>query len=239
MRGKMAAALLASFVLSALEAGRITTLTAFGLDPAAPVEPFAPPPIEVNEWADLYLPAGRTRDLGNDTLVVFVHGGSWTSGTHKDALFGGHAWLGRTLASGPDAVATAVVSYPKGSLWRSLLGNSDRTYIPKQVDSIVRTLMELQALTCARTTVMIGHSAGSHLAASLAMVNMPSNLYTFIGASGIYDPETMEHQPWPVGAVMKTLYLDPVFGGHYTDFFVPVKAARRSPTERSSSTSIR
>ncbi len=80
-----------------------------------PIPPFTEHPslAHASPLVDVYTPEKHN---GTGPLVVFVHGGAWCGGTHREHRVYGHAFLGRALAQGPDAVMAAIVTHPLGCI---------------------------------------------------------------------------------------------------------------------------
>jgi len=136
---------------------------------------------------DLYLP----KHEAPSACVMFVHGGTWKSG-HKDD----YAFVGQTLAA--HGIATAVVGYRL----------FPEVKFPEFTNDVAQALGWLQrngeqhGVNIDQGVVMIGHSAGAHLASLVALDPIYSNQFGFspsfiqgvIGLAGIYSfrPENSE-----------------------------------------------
>lgn len=116
-------------------------------------------------------------------LVIFVHGGSWESGDKRH-----YAWVGEALAQ--MGCVAVLVNY----------GLMPDTRFPDFVDDAARAVAQVQrsaAAYGADTTriVLMGHSAGAHIAALVAYDarylarhgTTPAFLHGFVGLSGPYD----------------------------------------------------
>ena len=128
---------------------------------------------------DLYLP----RRVKPKMSVVFVHGGVWKSG-HKDE----YAFVGQALAA--HGIATAVVGYRLFPEVR----------FPDFVNDIAQALGWLQTngqshgFDVDSGVVMIGHSAGAHLASLVTLNQQYAETFGFspalvkgvVGLAGIY-----------------------------------------------------
>ena len=127
---------------------------------------------------DLFLPAARSSDAGWP-LLVFVHGGGWTSGD-KGLRVGGadvYANIGRFFAA--HGVGTAVVSYrlQPDVDWRD------------QVDDVEHAVAWLRAHVAARggdprAIFLSGHSAGAQLASWAALAPGEPRVCGLIAVSG-------------------------------------------------------
>lgn len=118
---------------------------------------------------DLYLP----RSGSVDTVVVFIHGGSWVRGDKRS-----YAFVGRALAR--DGWAAAVINYRL----------SPEVAYPAFVEDAALACRWLSRELGTVNIVVMGHSAGGHTAAALALdpqyqLNLP--LAGMIGLAGGYD----------------------------------------------------
>ena len=116
-------------------------------------------------------------------VVIFIHGGSWESGDKR-----GYAWVGEALAQ--MGFVAVLPNY----------GLMPRTRFPEFVDDAARAVAHARARVGAwggdtTRVVLMGHSAGAHIAALLAYDPRylarqgltPRALDGFIGLSGPYD----------------------------------------------------
>lgn len=116
-------------------------------------------------------------------VVIFVHGGSWESGDKR-----GYAWVGEALAQ-----LGFVAVLPNYGLMPS-------TRFPDFVDDVARAVTHARARVAewggdTSRVVLMGHSAGAHLAALVAYDARylakqgvtPAMLSGFVGLSGPYD----------------------------------------------------
>lgn len=116
-------------------------------------------------------------------VVIFVHGGSWESGDKR-----GYAWVGEALAQ-----LGFVAVLPN---YRLMPG----TRFPAFVDDVAQAVAHARAGVTAwggdtARVVLMGHSAGAHLAALVAydarylakQGTSPAILSGFVGLSGPYD----------------------------------------------------
>ncbi len=116
-------------------------------------------------------------------VVIFVHGGSWESGDKR-----GYAWVGEALAQ-----LGFVAVLPN---YRLMPG----TRFPAFVDDVARAVAHARARVIewggdTTRVVLMGHSAGAHLAALVAydarylatQGTTPAILGGFVGLSGPYD----------------------------------------------------
>lgn len=127
---------------------------------------------------DLYLPA----DAGGVPVVVFIHGGGWTGGSRQKSRY-----VGWVLAS--EGIATAVVDYRL----------SPAVKHPAHVEDAARAFAwvheHIEEYGPRRDRVfLMGHSAGAHLAALLALDERylrkhglsPSDVRGAVLVSGVY-----------------------------------------------------
>lgn len=129
---------------------------------------------------DVYTPSNVTP---NQAVIVFVHGGSWASGSKNDYLFVGQAFSEMGFV-------TVVPNY--------------RLYpdveFPEFVEDIAQAIAKLPELLptnkCVdpKNVILVGHSAGAHTAAMLATApeylknaGFDRDLTAFIGMAGPYD----------------------------------------------------
>jgi acetyl esterase/lipase len=152
---------------------------------------------------DLHLP----RAEGPHPVLVFVHGGFWSSGGRRDD-FGITAWLGRRLAE--KGIVTAVISYRLAPEFGH----------PDQQRDVARAIA-FMLKNCARwggdpsRVFAAGHSSGAHLvmlAATdprwLAEQGVESSaLAGVIGLSGVYDVEHIA-----ADAMTRETVVEPAFG---------------------------
>ena len=116
-------------------------------------------------------------------VVIFVHGGSWESGDKR-----GYAWVGEAIAQ-----LGFVAVLPN---YRLMPG----TRFPAFVDDVARAVAHARARVIewggdTTRVVLMGHSAGAHLAALVAydarylatQGTTPAILSGFVGLSGPYD----------------------------------------------------
>ena len=103
-----------------------------------------------DQTLDLYLPAGKTGDVG---LVLFIHGGAWVTGTKETYL--------------PEAIRYQAMGYVTATINYRYLGNG---VLPSdELDDIGASLRAIKT-ACAEKgvnvskTVMVGSSSGAHLA---------------------------------------------------------------------------
>jgi acetyl esterase/lipase len=159
---------------------------------------------DAHQKLDVYLPASGV----SDTVVVFWHGGSWQGGDKKT-----YAFVGRTLARmGYVAVVPNYRLYPD-------------VVFPAFVQDGAAAVRWAFDNYQPRTIVLMGHSAGSLIAADLALDphyleatgtdKLP--IAGMIGLSGPYD-----FTPWP--------RLKPIFQDTDPSVWKPINlAARPSP----------
>ncbi len=126
--------------------------------------------------------AGRPLS-GPSPVVVFIHGGSWESGSKA-----AYAWLGQALAQ--LGILAVIPSY----------GLMPQTRFPDFVDDAAGAVAHARARLAewggdTTRVVLMGHSAGAHIAALLAydgrylarQGTSPAVLSGFVGLSGPYD----------------------------------------------------
>lgn len=120
---------------------------------------------------------------GPAPVVIFVHGGSWESGDKR-----GYAWVGEALAQ--QGFVAILPNY----------GLMPRTRFPDFVDDVARAVTHARARVTAwggdtSRVVLMGHSAGAHIAALVAydarylatQGTTPAMFSGFVGLSGPYD----------------------------------------------------
>lgn len=116
-------------------------------------------------------------------MVIFVHGGSWHSGDKRS-----YAWVGEALAQ--MGYVAVLVNY----------GLMPDTRFPAFVDDAARAVAQIRRNAVAygadsTRIVLMGHSAGAHIAALVAYDarylarygTTPGVLHGFVGLSGPYD----------------------------------------------------
>ncbi|MFB3903263.1 MAG: alpha/beta hydrolase [Acidobacteriota bacterium] len=149
---------------------------------------------------DLYLP----RQESGFPLLVFVHGGAWTRGD-KAAYAGAYEYLGAAVAG--QEVGVAVINYRL----------SPEVTHPEHVRDVARAVAWLyrnsgQYGWSPGRIYLVGHSAGAHLAALLAVdpsylqaVGLkPEIIKGVVAISGVYD--------LTLGGVTAKMLYEPVFG---------------------------
>jgi acetyl esterase/lipase len=120
---------------------------------------------------------------GPAPVVIFIHGGSWESGDKRD-----YAWVGEALAQ--LGIVAILPNY----------GLMPRTRFPDFVDDAARAVAHARARVAEwggdpTRVVLMGHSAGAHIAALVAYDPRylatagvtPAILNGFVGLSGPYD----------------------------------------------------
>jgi len=140
---------------------------------------------------DFYLPAG-TIDY---PLVVFAHGGGWTSGDRRN-----HANVGQALAA--RGIGVALVDY------RLSDGGLYHVTHPGHAEDVARAVAFVRAYLTARHAAaadvfLMGHGAGAHLAALVATHPgllaaqglAPADVRGVVGLSGTYtiNPSGRDH----------------------------------------------
>ncbi len=131
---------------------------------------------------DLYLPAGQARF----PVVVFVHGGGWTSGSRRN-----HANVGQALAA--RGIGVAAIDY------RLSDGGPASVTHPAHVTDVARAVAYVRAAMIVRgipagEIFLMGQGAGAHLAALaatnprfLGLVGLsPGDVRGVVGLSGSY-----------------------------------------------------
>lgn len=121
-----------------------------------------------DEW--LWFTPGASIDA---PLIVFVHGGYWHLLSADDGSF-------LAPAAVDAGCAFASVNY-------TLCPNAT---IETLIDQVRRAV---EMLATQRTVHVVGHSAGAHLAASIAVSGAPVAGYVFV--SGVYDIRPLLHTP--------------------------------------------
>lgn len=107
-------------------------------------QPYGPGP---RNCYDLFLPAGEAAN--NAPLVVYIHGGYWQRGDRADYSFVAEVLVGK-------GAAVALPSY-------TLCPEATVAQIIEEMRQFVRTIWTRMN----RRPVIVGHSAGGHLAAAL------------------------------------------------------------------------
>jgi arylformamidase len=110
--------------------------------------------------------------------LVFIHGGYWRAFGKKD-----FSWVADEFVS--RGISVAVLSYP-------LLPDSDLPTIRRSIARAIEYLMTELLNTAERAKlVVVGHSAGAHLAAQYVASSGPQSLQfppeAVVGVSGLYD----------------------------------------------------
>jgi acetyl esterase/lipase len=129
---------------------------------------------------DIYFPADRPP---KETIVVFVYGGSWDSGSKDDFLFVGQAFA----RLGYITVIPDYRIYP-GVIFPAFI--DDVALATGQLDRLIPATQGMQ-----RNIILAGHSAGAHTAALLATDSkylerhgvQRSRVQGLIGLAGPYD----------------------------------------------------
>lgn len=140
---------------------------------------------------DLYLPTGRD----DAPVVVFAHGGGWTSGDRRN-----HANIGQALAA--RGIGVALVDY------RLTDGGPGGVVHPAHAQDVARAVAFVRAYLIVRGgapggVFLMGQGAGAHLAALVATDARllaahglsPADIRGVVGVSGIYriDPASREY----------------------------------------------
>ncbi len=149
---------------------------------------------------DLYLPRQQT----GFPLLVFVHGGAWTRGD-KGAYAGAYQYLGAAVAG--QEVGVAVINYRL----------SPEVMHPEHARDVARAFAWLYRNSgkygwSPGRIYLIGHSAGAHLAALVAVDPSylqalgltPEIIKGVVAISGVYD--------LTLGGVTAKMLYEPVFG---------------------------
>jgi len=149
---------------------------------------------------DLYLPQRQTAF----PLLVFVHGGAWSRGD-KGAYAGAYEYLGARVAG--QEVGVAVINYRL----------SPEVTHPEHARDVARAVAWLFRNSSkygwsAGRIYLVGHSAGAHLAALVAVEPSylqahglnPQIIKGVVAISGVYD--------LTVGGVTAKMLYEPVFG---------------------------
>jgi len=165
--------------------------TAIQLDAANFIETVAVPHMEIaygdgpRQRMDVYRALDSTGAPRSTPapVVIFVHGGSWQSGSKDD-----YAWVGKALAQ--MGFVAVLPNY----------GLMPDTRFPAFVDDVARAVARVKASAATwggdtARVVLMGHSAGAQLAALVAydprylakQGTTPDILGGFVGLSGPYD----------------------------------------------------
>ncbi|HUC87003.1 MAG TPA: alpha/beta hydrolase, partial [Candidatus Saccharimonadales bacterium] len=142
-----------------------------------------PPPIldvaygsDLHQKLDVYLPTFKPYD----TVILFWHGGTWRRGDKRRYRF-----IGRTLAAmGYTAVLPNYRLYPAVTF-------------PAFIEDAAAAVQWVEREHHPRRIFLMGHSAGAHIAAVLALDNryfkaLPAphpRIAGFIGLAGAYNPK--------------------------------------------------
>ena len=182
---------LAVLALAAGLTASATSCTNIMLGGATAIENLDAPRTEVaygtgpRQRADVYRPLGPDGRpvAGPVPMVVFIHGGSWESGTK-----GLYRWMGQGLAA--QGFVAVLPNY----------GLMPETHFPDFVHDAARAVAYARAHAAewggdTTRVYLMGHSAGAQIAALLAYDpsylaaagRAPSDLAGFIGLSGPYD----------------------------------------------------
>lgn len=170
-------------------------LLAAGCGPAVPRNVSAPPPPDPSSLdVRVHYDEGEERSLDlypvetkGRPLVVFVHGGAWKGGTRK-------AYGAVAAALQKRGIAAASVDYRL----------SPRVQHPAHAEDVARAIAWLSANAekqgyDPKRIFVVGHSAGAHIAATLATdprllaLAKPAG---FVGLEGIYDLPNLAAR-WP------------------------------------------
>jgi len=149
---------------------------------------------------DLYLPPQQA----GFPLLIFVHGGAWTRGD-KDAYAGAYEYLGAAVAG--QNVGVAVINYRL----------SPEVMHPEHARDVARAVAWLYRNSAKygwspKRVYLVGHSAGAHLAALIAVDPSylqalgltPDSIKGVVAISGVYD--------LTLGGVTAKMLYEPVFG---------------------------
>ncbi len=149
---------------------------------------------------DLYLPQKQT----GFPLLVFVHGGAWTRGD-KNAYAGAYEYLGTGVAA--QDVGVAVINYRL----------SPEVMHPEHARDVARAVAWLYRNSgkygwSSGRIYLVGHSAGAHLAALIAVEPSylkalgltPAIIKGVVAISGVYD--------LTLGGVTAMMLYEPIFG---------------------------
>jgi acetyl esterase/lipase len=116
------------------------------------------------------------RNANSANWLVFVHGGNWFEGSMNDTVF--YSPRGFEISRLLAQHNVASIEYP---LWNPELGSG--THL-EQITAIRDFLSTIK--TSDNTVCLMGHSAGAHLAAAVAL-RYGEWVDCFIGVSGVYD----------------------------------------------------
>lgn len=158
-----------------------TRMTEYEVEREADLEYVSGPDADVRHKLDLYVPVGAK----NYPVMIYIHGGSWKSGS-KTLYIG----LGRTFAR--HGIGVAILNYRL----------SPRVKHPAHMEDVAKAFAWVKANIAkhggdADNITLMGHSAGAHLAALLALDASylkaekldPSAIRGVIAVSGVYQIE--------------------------------------------------
>lgn len=150
-----------------------------------------------NQSLDLFLP-----DAPDCPLLLFAHGGAWISGDKSEHREAGEQFAG-------NGIAFAAVNYRL----------SPEVRHPAHAEGVARAyvwLADQQYGYNATQIFVVGHSAGAHIAGTLATTNLLAGCMSlpagFIGIEGIYDIAELDRR-WPT---YRQWFLDKAFEGQET-----------------------
>lgn len=125
----------------------------------------------------------------NDNWLVFVHGGNWLGGSKDDALFYNFRGVEANAVLAQFNVAS--LEY---QLWDPEMGTGTHLEQTTNVIDFLHTVKTDSNKVC-----LMGHSAGAHIAAAVA-VRHPELIDCFIGIAGVYDmsEEGRQFDPPPI-----------------------------------------
>ncbi len=185
-----------------------------------------------DQTLDLYLPAGKTGDVG---LVLFIHGGAWVTGTKETYL--------------PEALRYQALGYVTATINYRYLGNG--VMPADELDDIASSLRAIKA-ACAEKgvnvskTVLVGSSAGAHLALLYAYTKIaeapvkPVAVVSSSAPTDFTDPAFMESGAGEMvaGAIgVSTETLARLMQTGIAEMFVPT-LKNLSPAKQVKSTSV-
>lgn len=138
---------------------------------------------DVEQKADIYLPAGRTE---NTKVILLLHGGAWTAGNKSDMTY---------------LVPTIKQAFPNHAIvninYRLSTGGSPA--LPKQIEDIQKVieLLESDKYTLSDDYAFIGFSAGGHLAMLYSYKYDTDHdvkaICDVVGPADFTDPEYLAH----------------------------------------------
>jgi len=156
-------------------------MTEYEVERLADLEYHSGPDVDIRHKLDLYVPTGAK----NYPVMIYIHGGAWKSGS-KTLYIG----LGRTFAR--HGIGVAVINYRL----------SPRVKHPGHIEDVAKAFAWVKANVAKHggdpnNITVMGHSAGAHLAALLALDPTylkaeklePNAIRGVVAVSGVYQIE--------------------------------------------------